>query len=78
MDLGIMGLKGSKRKRAGRGMPCVLGDVWEALEAGVQDFLEGTMEILVQAVLASLVLAAEGMWLLLDWRKITEHATYDV
>ena len=73
-----MGLKGSKRKRAGRERPCALGDVWEALEAGVQDFLEGTMEILVQAVLASLALVAEGMSLLFDWRKITEHATYDV
>lgn len=56
-------------------MPCVLGDVWAALEAGV---LQEIMEILVQAVLASLVLVAEGMSLLFDWRKITEHATYDV
>ena len=73
-----MGLRGSKKKRAGRGMPCVRGDVWEAPEAGVQDFLEGTMEILVQAVLASLALVAEGMSLLFDWRKIIERVTYDV
>ena len=36
-----MGLKGSKRKRAGREMPCELGGVWEAPDGGGAGFPGG-------------------------------------